>query len=106
MNITFAICPLFMAVTIRTFNSTVFNPTFYRQLLAHTSSHSHKGHFLTPMAPSTLAQPLNMVATVRVSLVDTVNCPKCGYNNITNTKYCAGTLSNGDTCGQELAQVV
>ncbi|KAH7302882.1 hypothetical protein B0I35DRAFT_447731 [Stachybotrys elegans] len=58
------------------------------------------------MASSTPAKPLDMAATVRLPLVNTVNCSKCGYNNVSGAKYCAGTLSGGGTCGQELPQVV
>lgn len=52
------------------------------------------------------AQPIDMIAVVRGPAVDAVNCPKCGYNNVTGSKYCTGTVSGGGSCGQELPQVV
>jgi len=47
-----------------------------------------------------------MAASIPNKPVDSVNCPECGYNNITKAKTCAGTKNDGSTCGKELPVVV
>jgi predicted RNA-binding Zn-ribbon protein involved in translation (DUF1610 family) len=47
-----------------------------------------------------------MAASIPNKPVDSVNCPECGYNNITGAEKCAGTKSDGTPCEKELAVVV
>jgi len=47
-----------------------------------------------------------MAASIPNELVDSVNCPECGYNNIAKAKTCAGTKNDGTTCDKELYVIV
>jgi hypothetical protein len=47
-----------------------------------------------------------MAAFIPNKPVDSVNCPDCGYNNITGAATCAGTLKDGSKCPKKLAVVV
>ena len=47
-----------------------------------------------------------MAAFIPVKPVDAVNCPTCGYNNISGAKTCTGTKADGTTCGKELPVTV
>jgi len=41
-----------------------------------------------------------------IELVNSVNCPKCGYNNISGKTKCEGKKSDGSPCDEPLAVVV
>jgi hypothetical protein len=57
----------------------------------------------SPTAISSPHYPLAMAALIYIELVNSLNCPKCGYNNMTGKETCEGTLADGSTCGARLA---
>jgi hypothetical protein len=47
-----------------------------------------------------------MTAGVTQELVNSVTCPKCGYNNMSGKMTCEGPLEGGGICGAELYAIV
>jgi hypothetical protein len=47
-----------------------------------------------------------MVVLGSIQLVNPVNCPTCGYNNISGKTHCEGKKSDGSPCGTSLPVVV
>jgi hypothetical protein len=82
----------------------------------HTSSAKIKSlldilsSFLLSQQTSLLAvchepRVLTMTVITPIELVNSVNCPKCGYNNISGKRNCEGTLADGSVCGVALPTV-
>ena len=47
-----------------------------------------------------------MAVSISNKTMENVNCPECGYNNITKAKTCEGAKSDGSKYGKELPILV
>jgi hypothetical protein len=47
-----------------------------------------------------------MAASIPNQPINNVNCPECGYQNVSGAEKCSGTKKDGTPCEKPLAVVV
>ena len=62
--------------------------------------------FFSPLFFNDHLQVFAMVTVEHTELVNHVNCPACGYNNITGKETCEGVKEDGSICGTPLPKIV
>jgi hypothetical protein len=76
----------------------------------HLSPHSILRFYLQSPILLFLSESLSIMAILsQTELVNAVNCPVCGYNNITKATHCAGQVDDGNggvrPCNNPLPEV-
>ncbi|KAF4766525.1 hypothetical protein HAV15_010614 [Penicillium sp. str.  len=103
--------PEVFSTLVSIFSTINLDPSAKSKLLANTNPIEllHR-QFATPSFASQLLSPIMAFIIERDELVDMVNCPACGFNNMTDSNVCAGTVQDGKggykTCGRPLPKVL